>query len=67
MKLSNLISDKIKKLYNNIRNSYIRKVKVGYQTAFEVETPTSKRVLYSGLTTRLKSILYPELEENPFF
>ena len=57
---------KIKNLYNNIRNSYIRKVKYGYHTAFEVETPTTKKLLYSGLTTRLKSILYPELEENPF-
>jgi len=49
------------------RNSWISQRNMGgpNKIAFEVRRPNFPAILYTGLTKRLKSILYPETEENP--
>ena len=58
---------KISKLVKHARNSWISQRGVGKNIAFEVTRPGFSPILYSGLTKRLKAILYPETEENPMY
>jgi len=57
---------KAEKLLNSPRNQCISLINVGTRgKAFSIQRDSSKAVIYSGLTKKLKRIFYPETEEDP--
>ena len=58
---------KVSKLLNHPRNDYIILQKTSEKgVAFCIIDKNGKKYLYSGLTKKLKRLLYPDLEENPW-
>lgn len=61
------VQKKIHTLLNHERNKWIYKRDCGMgKVAFAVsKPPANKEILFSGLTKRLKQVLYPDTQENP--
>lgn len=59
---------KVTKLLNHSRNDSISLVRTSEKgAAFSVRDKRGNHHLYTGLTKKLKRLLYPDLEENPWY
>lgn len=60
------INDVIRNLKIAERRKQISKLNLGNRVAFVVQKPGQRPYVYSGLTKRLKMLLYPDTDENPW-